>query len=253
MVTTTTTDEPFGATPEPPRRRRGLILGAAAAVAVLVGLGAWAVVGRDDGKPSGTIPNASDSGGTVPAAAAGTTDLEATQLLALLEKGRAATFHATYVASGDPQTLGGDLTIEVWRHSGRIRQDTVVSAASGTSHTAGFVVDGQAATCVETDDQPWTCSSASSATADVDGIFGSAATQLQGVDVTVADDTVNGHTAKCFTFPASDGTGTLCVTEDGIPVKLAINGENLTVKELSTSVDDHVFSPPAPVTAATSS
>jgi hypothetical protein len=245
VTATTTIDEPE-TTPEeaPPKRRAHRIVAVLVAVA-LVAVGGWALLIRDDGKPSGAIPNASgDTAATVPPVAAGTTDAEGAQLVALLQKGRTATFHATYMATGDPLKLGGELSISVWRKDGKIRQDTVVKSDSSTSHTAGYIIKGHSASCVQQDDQPWTCSLLPDSEADVDGIFGSAANQLQGVDVTVADDTIGGHKASCFSFPASDGTGTLCVTSDGIPVKLAINGEDLTISDLSSSVDDSVFVTP---------
>ncbi|MEY2570709.1 MAG: hypothetical protein QOE63_1059 [Acidimicrobiaceae bacterium] len=255
MTSTTTTDEPATTSEQPPPRRRlpkvlALLVGVA-----LVGLGGWALFIRDDAKPSGTIPNASASDGaaaTIPPVAAGTTDTEAAQLLALLAKGRTATFHATYTVT-DPANPGATQSIEVWRHNGNIRQDTVVKSDSGTSHTAGYIVNGHAASCLQQDDGAWACSQLPDPGADVDGIFGSVASQLQGVDVTVTDETVGGHKASCFSFPASDGTGTLCVTPDGIQVKLAGNGQDITIADLASSVDDAVFVTPAEPTPPASS
>jgi hypothetical protein len=223
------------------------------AVLAVVALLVWLLVIRDDRK-SGTIPSVpTGSTVTVPAAVSLPSDAEGRSLLELMEKGRSLTFHATYKATGDPAVLPGELTIEVWRKGGKIRQDTSLKSDSGTAHTQSFVIDGKSLTCTQENNDPWSCSPESDPGTNVDGVFGSTAAQLRGIDVTARDDTVSGRAAKCFDFATADGAGTLCFTPDGLPLRLALAGQDLSLNDLQTSVDDAVFSPPAAPTASAAS
>lgn len=220
-----------------------------AAVLVVLGLVAgagWWFVLRDDDPAPVELPEAEPGAvGTIPPAATALPDAEATTLLGLLEEGRDLTFHATYEATGDTESFGGELTVEVWRKDGKIRQDSVLETSSGTIRTAGFVIDGKTLTCSQRDEQAWSCSSAADPGTNEDGVFGSVAAELEGVDVTESEDTIGGRAARCFSFPAGDGPGLLCLTPDGMPLKLSANGQELTLAEASSSVDDVVFAPPA--------
>ena len=227
-------------------RRRPLLLLVTVLVVAAVAAVIWAVFIRSDDKTQSLLPQVPPgSVGTVPNPASATPDQEATELAALLEKGRKLTFHTTYKASGDPATTG-DLSIEVWRKNGNIRQDTHTTTGSGASDTAGFVIDGKSTTCSKVGNTPWACSIAPDQGTNPDGIFGSTVAQLAGQDVTVTDDTIAGRKARCFSFASTDGKGKVCVTPEGLPLELKINEIDLLVDQVSTSVDDTAFVPPAP-------
>jgi hypothetical protein len=240
---------PSGGAPEPsapnsgPRRRGVLLLVAAVAVAALA---IWWFAIRDDDDEGSRLPKATGSEQTIPPPATGAPDKEASALTDLLAKGRDRTFHATYKATGDPAVIGGDLTIEMWRKDGKVRQDTTTVRADQTIRTAGFVLgDGATITCSKADAQPWSCSPQPDPGTDEYGVFGSTADQLQGQDVQEAPGKVGDRDARCFTYGTSDGTGKLCVSDDGIPLSLSGNGQELTLTDLQESVDDGGFQPPA--------
>jgi hypothetical protein len=216
------------------------------AVAIVVAaVAVWWFAIRDDGDEGSHLPKATGTEQTIPPPAKGVPDREAAALDELLAKGRDRTFHATYRASGDPETIGGELTVELWRKGGKVRQDTTTVRAGQTIRTAGFVLDGKTTTCSKADALPWSCSPQPDPGTDEYGVFGSTAAQLQGQDVQEEAGKVGDRDARCFTYGTADGTGRLCVSEDGIPLLLAGNGQELTLTGLEESVDDGVFQPPA--------
>ncbi len=240
MTITTDTEAPEQK-PARPSGRRLLVMiavGLLAAVAVFL----WR---HDSGHAArSALPQVAPGAvGTVPVPASAPLDAEGQELVGLLQKGRQLTFHATYKQSGDPAP-GGDVTIEVWRKGGNIRQDSHTTSGSGDNDTAGFVVGGKATTCSKVGSEPWSCSAQPDPGTNLDGIFGSATTQLSGLDVKASDATVAGRPARCFSFPQSDGTGTICVSPDGLPLQLKINQLDLTLQDESSTVDDSVFQPP---------
>lgn len=229
-----------GATDDVPRSRRGRWVagGVAALVAVIVLV--VVLAGGDDGD-DGAEPDPS-----TPAPSEVTPGLDASgsELADLLALGREQTVHATYRATG-----GDDLTLEIWRKDGRVRQDTHVESEAGSADTAGFLLDGESIACSRRDDEDWTCSS-SSTEASPDGLFGTVVDQLSGAAVEASDDEVDGREVRCFRFDAADGTGEMCVTADGIPVRAVVGDSGLELVDTDDDVDDSVFDPPAEVESA---
>ena len=79
-------------------------------------------------------------------------------MIALVEKGRKATFHARYRAtpSGE-QAAGQELTLELWRKPPLEREDTLFVAQGARSHSAGFLRPDAAALCTRRNEEPWQC------------------------------------------------------------------------------------------------
>jgi hypothetical protein len=216
-------------------------------VAVLaLGAAGWYSFIRDDDSVDGNLPDAAEgSVGTIPPVVSAPPDAESTSLQELLQQGRDLTFHATYTASGDPAVIGSELTVEVWRKDGNIRQDTTQVGATTTSRSVGLVIGDETTTCSKIEDAPWSCSTASDPDATRDGVFGSVAAELNGVDVVETDEKkVGDRDARCFTFPAADGTGKLCLTPEGMPLSLSTSGLELTIASVDDNVDDAAFEPP---------
>jgi hypothetical protein len=247
-ITTEPAPPPDGSPDEPTpaaRSRRKLLAVVLVAVVGLAAAGWWLFI-RDDDDDASRLPDAaSGSVGSIPPAAESVPDAEAQSLQELLEEGRERTFHTTYQATGDPEALGGDLTVEVWRKDGKIRQDTTVVRGSTTVRSSGFVLGDETVTCTKTDDAPWACSSEPDPGTTEDGLFGAVAAELSGADVTETQETVAGREARCFTFPTGDSTGKICVTPEGIPLSLSANGQELVIVDVASDVDDAVFEPPA--------
>lgn len=215
-------------------------------VGVALAAGAWALL-EEDPAPTG------ESGlgtVTVPATIGGRLSKEAQELSDLLADREHLTYHATYVAEGDAAALGGEITIEEWRDSGRLRRDTrIVAGEAGTAETRTIVADGSVVSCRRTGGDQWTCT-ASPALPEDDGdlVLGSVVDQLTGVAVTETDrDEIEGRPARCFTFPADEGDGEVCTTPRGIPVRVAVGPTVLRLTALDDSVPSETFDAPAPV------
>ncbi|WP_436794816.1 hypothetical protein [Actinospongicola halichondriae] len=231
-------DEPPEAPASGRPRRWWLVALVVGAVAVVVALVVFAGGDDDDGpaSPTNTTP--------VPDVVTPNLDDAGAELAELLALGRDQTVHAVYRTAG-----GDDVTLELWRKDGKVRQDTHVEADGSTADTAGFLVDGESITCSRRDDSDWTCSQAVAETSP-DGIFGSVLEQLAGVDVEARDDTIDGADVRCFTFGAADGDGEVCVTEAGTPVRAAVGDTAIELVESDGDVDDDIFDPPAEISSA---
>lgn len=223
------------------RPRRWWIL-AAGAVVFLAAAAAVALLARDE--------PAEPTRSELPEAPAAAPDTDSRELLDLLERGRAQTFHARYTAT-TPDEADATTRLELWRDGQRVRQDSVVEAPDGTVRTASIRdPDDRVVSCVQRDGGDWNCGPPSQTSGDQD-LFGSVADQLSGADVTVTDAQVAGHDARCFTLTDATATSELCVTDEGIPVRLAAGDEaEMTLDELDRDVDASVFTPPAEPAAA---
>jgi hypothetical protein len=231
--------------PQGPQRRRRVLPVAAAVLVVAAAVIVFLLVRDDDDDSGGSTPTTnSSSEATLPPPVSAPLDAEAEVLADLIAEAREATFHAVYKATGD--AVGGELTLEVWRKDGRIRQDSTLVGSTGTGYTAGILDDDQAITCSKQDEAEWVCSETADATeTNPDGIFGAVIEQLAGADVTESTETIDGREARCFSFPTGDGTGSMCLTDEGIPLRLTINETNLVLETLEDDVEDDVFTPPA--------
>lgn len=231
-----------------PRRRRWAWV-AAVVVAAAAAIGGFVVLGDDDpAEEAGETAGERAGAPELPDPVVPELDDEAQDLVSLLEAGRAATYHATYTATGDPETTGGELTLEVWHRDGRIRQDSRQVSEGAIVETAGFLLeDGEAIVCQRIDEGDWSCARQTQASSDV---FGAIASQLEGRDVVETEEEIDGRSVRCFSFDGGDGEISECVTEDGIPVRLRGPGTELLLVELSEDVPDDVFVPPAEPVAA---
>lgn len=225
--------------------RRRLLVGTAV-VSVALAAGAWVLL-EEDPAPTG------DSGLgtlTVPPTVGERPSREGQELSDLLADREALTYHATYVAEGDAAALGGEITIEEWRDSGRLRRDTrIVAGEAGTAQTRTIVADGAVVSCRRTGGDEWTCTAGPALPEDDgDPVLGSVVDQLTGVAVTETDrDEVEGRAARCFTFPADEGDGEVCTTPRGIPLRVAVGPTVLRLTALDDGVPSETFDPPAPV------
>jgi hypothetical protein len=210
--------------------------------ALVVGLGLF---GGDD-------PAAEPQLSSLPDAPRGVGDEAARELLDLLEAGRALTFHAVYETSSTDPEAPGAVTVEIWRDGGRVRQDSVVEAAGQRVHTAAIrEPDGTVTSCLQRDGEAWSCGAAGGAPEG--DLFGSVTAQLEGATVTVTDERIGDLAVRCFTIvdAVSQSASELCLTPDGIPVRISAGEEAvLDMTSLERQVDSAVFTPPGTTTSA---
>jgi hypothetical protein len=227
------------------------VVPAVVAAVVALGLGAWWLAAGDDGGGSADGRAGDPAGARPPPPPASSVPLDAEgQTLAdLLASGRDATYHATYGAS----TSSGGYTLEVFRHDGNVRQDSVTETPRGTFRTAGLLVGGDTIICHQQPGAEWVCSESVGADDGVaDGVFGTIVDALGAVDVAVTEETVDGRAVRCFAYEVETGPGSMCLRDDGVPVRVVAGDTELVLTSIDEDVPESVFQPPAaPVQART--
>lgn len=236
----TMTDPSTEPTADRGRRPRARTVVVAVVVLAVVALGvALALLGGDD-PAEPTLSDLPDD--SVDAVAP-----EGNELLDLLAAGAELTFHATYAAEATDGEVQGQLELDLYRDAGWVRQDTTVVAGDQQARTRAILSpDGVVTSCLEQSGE-WACARSSQ---DADDVFGTLAEQLAGGDVTTSSATVAGIDATCHTLVDDTGRSELCVSEDGIPVRItAADGTTMQLTELEREVDRAAFEPPVePVT-----
>lgn len=222
---------------------------AVALAVIAVGVAIWWLATGDDGdrSPDGRVDAPSGARPAPPPSVA--LDAEGQTLSELLATARDATYHATYQAS----TSSGGYTLEVFRRDGNVRQDSVTETPGGPFRTAGLLVGGDTIICHQQPGAEWVCSETVGADAGVaDGVFGTIVDGLGDVDVAVTEDTVGGRAVRCFGYEVETGPGSICVGDDGVPVRVVAGDTELVLVSRDEDVPDSAFEPPAvPVQART--
>ena len=217
-------------------------------VALLVGaaiVGAIAILSGDD-----------DDDDAAPAADTSTTTTvalgdDAQDLLSRLERGREAKVHVR-MASDAGVLAGGTVTVEMWRDGDLVRQDVLLEAPESRTEVSAFqLADGNVICQRTAADSPWECQrsvSVGTENGDPVGLIEAAAANLQGADVTATDEEIDGTPVRCYAIVRPDGESALCLTEDGVPMRLSTQGQVLTANAIDDDVSADVFTPPADVT-----
>lgn len=161
------------------------------------------------------------------------------ELLSLIEKGRASTFHARWVAKQN-EGGGGEVRIDLWNRPPHGRIDVVIGG-SGLSSSAVRNLSG-AYQCARNGEEPWRCQPGGQV--EPAGVILDAVRQAAvGVELVGADETVVGRPARCFT-EAATGQEALCTTTDGIPLRVMSGPQRLEILLLERTVSDSDLEPP---------
>lgn len=227
-----------------PWRRIVLVVAAAGLLATTVGV----VATRDDsGQDPASAGTSSTTTTSEPDVSVDDLDGPARELVELLADGRASTYHARYTGSAATGE-GGPLTLETWAKQGRFRQDTVVDVGGQAFHRANFVLPGEGASCTRLGDTPWSCDAVPAA--ELEGaelLGGNTLDQLRRAAVGVTDGVVADRPARCFSITYDARTTELCVSAEGVPLRIRSQSSELVIDELEGDVDDGVFSVPGEV------
>jgi len=176
----------------------------------------------------------------------------AAELVALVEKGPHAVYHARYdVSSAQTVSQKASFTLEVWRKEGLYRQDSTISTSGVVNHASTFQTSEGIVSCRATGGGPWSCQKVpGSGAGSLDEQLSKVTAQLAGAKVTARDDTIAGVAVRCFTIdlPSITTDTDVCLTHDGVPARQIAGDNKLNLITLDTTVGD-VFTPPAPVTA----
>ena len=176
---------------------------------------------------------------------------DAQDLLTRLERGRQAQVHVR-LASADGAVGGGTVVVEIWRDGDLVRQDVLVEVPESHTEVSAFqLADGNVICQRSAADASWQCQRSVSVGSENGvpvGLIEAAAANLQGADVTATDEDINGTPVRCYAIVKPDAENSLCVTEDGVPMRLSTQGQVLTATAVDHDVSADVFTPPAEVT-----
>jgi hypothetical protein len=187
------------------------------------------------------------------------------ELLDLLAKGRDLDLHVRYEAppvgpdttTPTDATAAGTITMELWRSDGQVRQDLLLAGPNVRNEVSAFQRPSGNAVCQRATEADWICNAArSTATENGDpvGIIEAAAANLAGAEVTVTDATILDTAVKCFAIEGGGageegdpGASTLCVSDEGIPMRIAVSGQELSATVVERTVDPKAFDLPAEI------
>lgn len=226
-------------------RRLALVLVVLLAGAAVAGFVALAL---GDDPPEDRRDEVSDTTTTT----AAPLDEAAQELLARLEAGRAAPVHVRLEDTA-ATAEGTSTTVEIWRDGDRVRQDLVLVAPGVRTELRAFQLPDGNVICQRAGEAEWQCEGAiSTATENGEpaGIVEAAAANLEGAEVTTSDEEILDRPVRCYAIEGASGASSMCVTDDGVPMRLGVQGQELTATAVDDVVDASVFEPPAEVTPA---
>jgi hypothetical protein len=209
---------------------------------VVVGLIAILAGGGDDDDPS--------AGGSSTTNTTEPLGEHAQDLLGRLERGRAGQVHLRLV-SAEAAIEGRTIVVEMWRDGDLVRQDVLIEAPGSRNEVSAFQLPTGNVICQRAaEGDEWACQrSVSTATENGDpvGLIEAAAANLQGADVSATDEEIDGTSVRCYAIDRPEGASSLCLTDDGVPLRLVAQGQELTATSVEREVDADVFTPPAEV------
>ncbi len=171
---------------------------------------------------------------------------EAAELYDLVTSFGELTIHATYqvevAARPDSST-----TIEIWQKDGKVRQEATVEGGAGSGKVAMLDLGDRVVLCQEPPGGTYTCGLVSeSETTAFDELRSSLVEGLAGQDVEVREGTIDGRDVRCFGIAAASTSNEVCVTDEGVLVRISSPEGTFKLLDVETEVDDAVFTPPAP-------
>jgi len=215
-----------------------VVVGIAAVVSAIV----WIGTSGSDRAHSG--PDQSAARSSTPGGPAGE--------LVRLASDAASTFDVVYSLS-DPRT--GPTTAHQWRRGPLGRLDIESGQGDAARRSTQLVSPSGPVACTQAGSAPWSCAPRPGLTlSDVGVVPPDLVAGLSKLGVSVRAERVAGQSARCFTVTDANTTTTgtaigsaeLCLTSDGIPVRLAAGSTRVdAVSLVRARPPDSVFKPPA--------
>jgi hypothetical protein len=209
------------------------------AIVVVVSAVVWA------GTRGGGGRSAEPAGGSAPAGPAAE--------LAGLASRAATTFDVVYTVS-DPRL--GPTTAHQWRRGPLGRLDTESGQGDSATSSVQVLSTSGPVACSRTGTMPWSCAPKPGLKlADVGVVPAEVVASLSKLSVSVGDDRIAGQAVRCFTVTdptvttttaGAITTGELCLTSDGVPLRLVAGSTHIEAVSFSRiRPPDSVFKPPA--------
>jgi hypothetical protein len=215
-----------------------IVLSVFAALIVLAGVAQ--VIGAIGGDPAVRIVTTTTGPATtttvVPLAGLGAGGKALDELAA---SGRGAQFHAVYAVSDPKLPEGLQQSVEVWRDGARFRSDIIERDGSGTRRQTALD-DGTTKRKCETVKGTQTCQITDVPPVDLVVAFIRAVADAKDQeDLGVHQETdIAGYQARCF---EADGIGEVCLTTDGVMLRLKLQGATITATRLEPGVPASAF------------
>ncbi len=176
----------------------------------------------------------------------------AVELARLVARGQAINVDVAY--KGTTAATPPAFTAHLWRRGPLARLDNESGAGEGAVRSRQLVTASGPLVCTQTGSAPWSCTSKPDLSLGDLGVVSPALVKsLSAMDVSVRDDRTLGQAVRCFTVAQSSGAGVapgetanLCLSSDGIPVRLDFGPTHLEAVSLDRGRPaDSVFKPPA--------
>ncbi|MGH3849069.1 MAG: hypothetical protein ACRDRT_05100, partial [Pseudonocardiaceae bacterium] len=173
----------------------------------------------------------------------------AASLVEVLAEGQGAVYHATFKTSSPD----GSGVLDIWRSGPNFRQRVEAKGEGTLPERTDLVVSGSdVVSCAQTGDRPWNCTRVPELRDQLNESIAAPPGKLTGQRVTEDTRTIGDVDARCFTVDASrasdevgGGVSEVCVTGDGIPVRLSSEGSVTELVALVRTLTPEDFKPPA--------
>lgn len=160
------------------------------------------------------------------------------QLDDLTADGRHTEYHAIYGVT-DPELPEGMLqTVELWRQGDQFRFDTIERASNGTRRIIAIANGANLRSC-ETVNGTQTCKVTNNPPADLPAAFvREIVSASPKPTLTTRTDDIAGYQATCF---EAKGIGELCLTTDGVMLRLVLKGATVLATRVEPDVPKSAF------------
>ena len=240
-------------------RRKRVRLGALIAAFIIIGLvGATLAIPSDDTRNTTTeTSEPADTSTTEPSTTTTVLDPsrlgpEGQEVYALVQAGRASDYYVRFDLSGANLPPSATSTsLEIWRSGPRLRQDTDLVDATGTTHGSNLGGPDGTITCRQQPGLELTCRQETTTPLPADADFlSSIMERLGGAEIVARDDTIVGVAVRCFVLDGDTeaNRSEVCLSATGVPLLVEVPGLRARAEETRNDpVDPAVFVPPAPV------
>jgi len=228
------------------RHRPAVIVGV---VVVAIAVVTFVVIRAGTGSGPSASPSASPT--TTPTGSTA-------ELVALVRRSQAVDVDVAYTGT---ETTSGAFGAHLWRRSPLARLDTDSGQGDTLERSTQLVGPSGPQACTKAGTAPWSCVPKPGLTlGDVGVVSPALVAKLSSLDVSVHDDRILDQAVRCFTVARPAGTTTttsptgagadlnaaeLCLTSDGIPVRVVAGPTRLDAVSLNRGrAPASVFQPP---------